>query len=90
MNDKRLPLSQNQIDEVVRNGATKTELQAAVETLVRHLENDDGYRLSWVANIAVAFQDEMYKCSPVFHSHMDAIHQASNKAAESFLRNLCR
>ena len=69
-----------------------SELSEAVKILVKHLKEDEGYRISWKANIAIAFRDEWQRqandeglpCSS------DDIRSVANKAAINFLNNLCR
>jgi hypothetical protein len=56
------------------------------------IRTDPGYRIGWVANIAVQFQDAWQKavdegglpCTP------EQIHKISNEAAENFITLLTR
>lgn len=67
------------------------KISEAIETLTKALLEDEEYRRSWQANIAVPFQDEWQRsvnesglpCTP------DHIHEISNKAATYFLSLLC-
>ena len=69
----------------------KSELQVAMEVLVKHLKEDEGYRHSWVANIAVAFQDEFeLERKKKGDLRYDDIHAISNKAADKFITLLTR
>ena len=58
-----------------------------VEILSSRLLNDKEYRMSWIANIAIAFQDT-YAIETAQGNH--DIHDISNKAAEDFLNLLTR
>jgi hypothetical protein len=64
----------------------------AVEKITHELETDPGYRISWQANIAMAFKDEWQRAasSGGLPATPDDIHVIANKAAEYFLQNLCR
>ena len=55
----------------------------AIDHLRKVLKEDESYRQTWVANIAVAFQDEFH-----YSRKHSGIHEISNKAAERFLSNL--
>lgn len=57
----------------------------AVDIVCQALITDEGYRRSWQANIAMAFQDEFHK------SYMDSydLHRVANTAATNFLSRLC-
>lgn len=60
---------------------------AAVQKIARELKADDGYRISWVANIAMPFVDEWQRSVeksglPATREH---IHEIANKAAEHFV-----
>ena len=57
----------------------------AVDHLCKQLVADKGYWTSWVANIAMSFQDEFRE-----HHKMKGIWEISNDAAERFLKLLCR
>jgi hypothetical protein len=59
----------------------------AVDHLCKALKSDEGYWISWKANIAMAFYDE-YRRSEEF-GKID-IHSIANIAADYFLENLCR
>lgn len=59
-------------------------IRDAVEVLCKELLKDEGYYISWKANIAMAFYDE---CERRGITHM---HDVANSAAEYFLSNLTR
>jgi hypothetical protein len=60
----------------------------AIKVLVEALKRDEGYKMSWLANIAMAFQDEFQEWKDHLKVelpfHLD-IHRISNNAAERFL-----
>ena len=65
-------------------------VSSAMGVLIEALQSDPGYRLSWQANIAMAFKDE-YACNnmPDAESKGSAtIHEISNNAADNFLAML--
>lgn len=65
--------------------------QEAVRHLVKELKNDQGYRETWLANIAMSFKDEWYRATERGEDPNDhaVIHEAANKAADNFLNLLC-
>lgn len=63
----------------------ETEISKAVRGLRKALRDDETYRQTWQANIAVCFQDEFAANSPDLR---EAIHKISNKAADRFLNLL--
>lgn len=64
---------------------SEDDLADAISVLVRALKKDDNYRMTWQANIAMAFQDEFHRS----HRHC-GVHEMSNEAAKNFLSNLMR
>ncbi len=71
----------------------QTELHEAVRVLKKALKNDEDYKQSWVANIAVVFQDHVYrykKATKRRELNIEEIHKISNEAAEAFINTLCR
>lgn len=68
------------------------KVKEAIQTLVEALNSDEGYRLGWKSNIAMAFKDE-YSRQAEERDYTDLgkldIHEIANKAAESFLNLLC-
>jgi hypothetical protein len=64
----------------------------AVKTIVKELKADEGYRIGWQANIAMAFKDEWQRTvdSGVLPIAQDQIHAIANQAADNFLKTLCR
>lgn len=71
-----------------------TELEGAIKTLVKNLKEDPAYRVSWKANIAMAFKDESSRrkgvlaLTPTF-TFDDAVNEIANRAADNFLDLLC-
>ena len=59
-------------------------LQEAVQKLVSELKNDEMYRYSWLANIAVCFESECLKMG----YKLPDLSAISNRAAEAFIANL--
>jgi hypothetical protein len=73
------------------------ELRLAIETLVDNLKEDEGYRLSWQANISMAFKDEFSNYMAINHSTFKEevenevdIHEIANRASDNFLNMLCK
>ena len=60
----------------------------AVEKLTTEIKQDEGFFMSYQANIAMAFQDEYYRCEKKYKNKTD-IHQISNTAAKNFLNLWC-
>jgi len=55
------------------------------------IKNDEGYRITWEANIAMAFKDEWsryFKDQPTHNE--DYVHIISNNAAKNFIDLLTR
>jgi hypothetical protein len=76
---------------------SRTILSYSVNNLIDALNNDEDYRRSWIANIAISFQDVYNKqsSSSVQNATNEGvlsldIHKLSNEAAENFLNNLCK
>ncbi len=73
----------------------ETEISKAVKLLCKELKADPEYRMSWQANIAMAFKDEFergveFNTTPLTNVGRDALHTVANKAADNFLNNLTR
>ena len=69
------------------------KLAKAVRIVIENLKADDDYRMSWVANIAVTFQDHVSrykKANKKRELNRADIHKISNESAEAFLKTLCR
>lgn len=64
-----------------------SSVQSAVRRLVQELQSDSGYRISWVANIAMAFKDHFPKGETYLSDHL--LHETANSAAEAFIELLC-
>jgi hypothetical protein len=69
-----------------------SEISKAIKTLVKELNTDPSYRLTWQANIAMAFKDEWQweVDKGGLPATPDQIHEIANKAAIHFLGNLTR
>ncbi len=67
------------------------KLEEAVSELKKRLMSDEGYRTTWIANIAMSFKDEWSSQmgGDVVGFEAELVHKISNKAAERFLSNLC-
>jgi hypothetical protein len=65
---------------------------AAVQKIARELNADEGYRISWVANVAMPFVDEWQRAveSGGLPATREQIHEIANKAAEHFIWLLSR
>ena len=59
----------------------------AVEKLIHELKNDEGFRISWKANIAMAFCDQSNWDERGWDKTQ--VHETANKAADYFLNLLC-
>jgi hypothetical protein len=57
----------------------------AVVHLVSELKKDEGYYMSWQANIAMQFKDECKRQGVT----LPGIHEISNNAAKNFIDLLC-
>ena len=70
----------------------KISIQQAVDRFRKELRNDEGFRESYKANIAMAFKDEYssYKVelNKRYLGRLD-IHKIANVAANNFLNLLC-
>lgn len=75
-----------------------TEELMAVQTLCKVLKEDEAYRESWIANIVMAFKDEMVKSSihspnPDNFSYLvtpEMLHKISNQSAINFINQLIK
>ncbi len=73
----------------------ETEISKAVKLVCKELKADPDYRMSWQANIAMAFKDEFergaeFNTTPLTNVERDALHTAASKAADNFLNTLTR
>ena len=60
--------------------------QDAINHLIEELKKDKGYRISWEANIAMAFKDQFHFSG---HKHDPKIvHEVASKAAAAFIDQL--
>jgi hypothetical protein len=70
-------------------------VENAINVLSEELKNNEGYRIGWVANIAMAIKDvwnEEFDLAGVkmTETQKDQLHICANLAAENFIKNLCR
>lgn len=64
------------------------DLKEAVATLVDALKTDKDYRITWEANIAMAYQDEAARQET--RDSRAKLRDISNKAAKNFINTLMR
>ena len=83
--DVVLKTDYDQLEKELQTEREKVDsLPNAIRVLVKDLTENEGYRMSWQANIAMAFKDESLRNAP------DApIHDIANNAAINFLKLLC-
>lgn len=71
----------------------KQDLQESINILIKHLKEDEGYRISWQANIAMAYKDNenwyKQKTGKKYLNKEDK-HIIANQAADYFLIQLCK
>lgn len=79
--EKALVASQNLAAYLAADMPSNMWTAMAVQILIKKLKEDEDYRQTWIANIAMAFKD-CYDEDKTFH-------EIANKAADSFLNNLC-
>ncbi len=69
------------------------ELQNAIKILQKYLKSDEGYRIGWQSNIAMAYKDNEYwykqKTNKKYLNSKDK-HIIANQAADYFLEQLCK
>ncbi len=64
----------------------KLNLGDAINRICEEIKNDEGYRIGWEANIAMAFIDAFDFSG---HKHDNkVVHEVANKAAAAFLDQL--
>lgn len=76
----------------------KSDVHHAMNVVCAAIREDEGYRISWQANIAMAFKDSMeqegtHSPNPGNHSILVTramLHKIANDAADTFLNNLTR
>lgn len=71
------------------------ELPMAVKSLSKALSEDEAYRESWIANIAMVFKDAMEKYKvekPIkrYSVSPGVLHEVANEAAEKFINQLIK
>lgn len=64
----------------------KVNLSDAISRVCQEIKNDKDYRISWEANIAMAFKDA-FDFSGHKHDN-EVVHKVANKAAAAFLDQL--
>lgn len=62
-------------------------LEDAMKVLIKHLKEDEGYRLGWQSNIAMNFVD-MVSFSDI-DVDRNFVHRIANEAAINFIYTLC-
>ncbi len=62
----------------------------AIEHISKELKDDEGYWISWQANIAMAFIDEWQRLVDIggLPSTREHVHLIANRAADNFLKIL--
>jgi hypothetical protein len=67
-------------------------IKKEVDVLRKALKEDEGYYISWQANIAMAFKDEYDKIMNELNTQYnhDIIHLIANRAAKNFLNLLIK
>jgi len=86
--------SDKQWEDLVIKIIENKNMTSIIDELVEELNGDQGYRISWRSNIAMAFFDEYFRYTEHFHSSeiepdKKDIHTIANNAAENFLKQLC-
>lgn len=64
-------------------------IEEAIKVLTHELVNDEEYRRSWSANIAMSFYD-VVKLNNNYAIDREWLHKHANMGAELFLEILCR
>lgn len=62
-------------------------MKLVIDRLTKQLRKDEGYYLTWQANIAMAFYDEFRRSKP---KNLKQVHKAANEAAQNFLNMLIK
>lgn len=86
-----LELDKNPSKKQILNALSQLKIKEAVEILIEALKKDEGYRISWQANIAMVFKDEFsnFSDSKIGFISLDDVHVIANKASDNFLNLLC-
>lgn len=58
-------------------------IQEAMKIVITEIANDPSYRVTWEANIAMAFKDQVMRETDFYDPEW--LHNVSNKAANNFL-----
>ena len=77
------------VEDILNIIAEPTKLEQAIHVLQAELLNDEDYRRSWTANIAMAFKDNYHRNKLKYKNRGD-IHIIANNAAEEFITQLCK
>ena len=68
----------------------ETELEKAMKVVIKALKEDEGYKIAWVANIAMAFKDEWGREDfQQSEQQFENVHKLANTAAKNFINQLC-
>lgn len=81
-----IELSPNNIRDVEETAIVS--LKSAMDIVRTAIDNDEGYRQGWVANIAMSIYDAIGTGGNDFSEHSEYLHKMCNKGAETFLKNL--
>jgi len=66
-------------------------LKKEMDSICKALKEDEGYRIAWESNIAMAFKDEWsrhFKYNEAPSGRFEDIHKIANNAAKNFISNL--
>lgn len=77
-------IMENNKENTVKQADSRTDIEKAIDTINKALEEDQGYHYAWQSNIAMAFQDELSRRGYKLPDQ----HAISNEAAKNFLNNL--
>jgi hypothetical protein len=68
------------------------DIKEAVAIVTKALREDPGYRIAWVANIAMQFKDRAsaQTIDGLCMMTSDEVHTTANDAAEGFISLLCK
>jgi hypothetical protein len=58
------------------------KISDAINRICKEIENDNSYRISWEANIAMAFKDQFHFSG--YEHDPEIVHEVANKAASAF------
>jgi len=78
------------MQEWITETTETTALSDAMKIVTQEIKEDAGYRQTWKANIAMAFQDEFERQVETDTNKKGLLHVIANQAADNFLDTLCR